>query len=78
MTEPDTIGNLKSAIKAALEADGCTQTDLADYLGLSQKHVSQVLTGKATGDLRMLVRMAAAVGLDLVASPSGADTPPAV
>jgi len=52
-------------IRAELRADGCTQKDLARYLGLSEKHVSQVLTGKVVGDLRLLSRMAEAVGLSL-------------
>ncbi len=54
---------IKAAIRAELKADGCTQKDLARYLGVSEKHVSQVLTGKAEGHLRLISRMAEAVGL---------------
>ena len=57
--------DLKAAIRAELEADGCSQKDLAGYLGLSEKHVSQVLTGQVIGTLWMLEKMAAAVGLSV-------------
>ena len=60
---PGYLADLKSAIRAELNADGCTQKDLAWYLGLTEKHVSQVLTGKVTGRFEVLERMAAAVGL---------------
>lgn len=62
---PGPLAAMKARIRAELRADGCTQKDLARYLGLSEKHVSQVLTGKVAGDLRMLARMAEAVGLSL-------------
>lgn len=58
------LADLKRAIRAELEADGCTQVDLARYLGLSTKHVSQVLTGKAGGRFETVARMAVAVGLE--------------
>jgi transcriptional regulator with XRE-family HTH domain len=57
------LADLKTAIRAELKADGCTQADLAWYLGITPKHVSQVLTGKVTGRFEMVERMAAAVGL---------------
>lgn len=59
------IEELKAAVRAELEADGASQADLARYLGVSQKHVSQVLSGKVTGSPRFLDAMAAAVGLDV-------------
>ena len=59
------LADIKLAIRAELEADGCTQKDLAGFLGLSEKHVSQMLTGKVKGDPETLMRMAAAVGLSL-------------
>lgn len=60
-----TLADLKRAIRDELRADGCTQKDLARYLGITEKHVSQVLTGKVAGHLGMLERMAAAVGLSV-------------
>jgi transcriptional regulator with XRE-family HTH domain len=58
------LADLKRAIRAELKADGCTQVDLARYLGLSTKHVSQVLTGNVAGRFEVVARMAAAVGLE--------------
>jgi transcriptional regulator with XRE-family HTH domain len=61
---------IKTRIRAELRADGCTQKDLAWYLGLSEKHVSQVLTGRVTGSFDVIEAMASAVGLSLL--PGGA------
>jgi transcriptional regulator with XRE-family HTH domain len=43
-----------SAIKAELGARGMTQRDLALAAGISEKHLSQLLTGKATTSLQSL------------------------
>ena len=58
------LADLKRAIRAELKADGCTQADLAWYLGITPKHVSQMLTGTVAGRFELLERMAAAVGLE--------------
>jgi transcriptional regulator with XRE-family HTH domain len=57
------IEELKAAVRAELKADGASQADLARYLGVSQKHVSRVLSGKVTGSPEFLDSMAAAVGI---------------
>jgi transcriptional regulator with XRE-family HTH domain len=59
------LAAIKAAIKAELRADGCTQADLAAHLGLSQKHVSQILTGRVQGSHAVIEAMARAVGLSL-------------
>jgi transcriptional regulator with XRE-family HTH domain len=64
-TKPGPLAPIKAAIRAELKADGCSQADLARYLGLSEKHVSQMLTGVVKGDPETLMRMAAAVGLSV-------------
>lgn len=70
LTDAGGLGRIKVAIRAELKADGCTQKDLARYLGISEKHVSQVLTGKVIGHLPTIEAMASAVGLSLsVAGP---------
>jgi transcriptional regulator with XRE-family HTH domain len=69
MTKPGPLSDIKAAIRAELKADGCTQKDLAWYMGLTEKHISQVLTGKVKGDPEMLLALAAAVGLSLEAVP---------
>lgn len=66
VNEATPMADLKSAIRAELRADGCTQADLARYMGLSEKHVSQVLSGKIAGSLKVLEEMAAAVGLSVL------------
>jgi transcriptional regulator with XRE-family HTH domain len=60
------LAAIKAAIRTELKVDGCTQKDLARYLGISEKHVSQVLTGKVAGHLPLIERMAQAVGLSLL------------
>jgi transcriptional regulator with XRE-family HTH domain len=62
------LADIKAAIRAELKADGMTQADLAAYMGVSPKHVSQVLTGKVTGSMAFVERMASAVGLSLEVS----------
>jgi len=57
------LASLKSAIRDELRADGCSQKDLAWFLGVSQKHVSNVLSGRVPGRFELVERMAAAVGL---------------
>ena len=42
-----TLDKQRALILAALEEDGLTQAEFARRLGRTQKHVSQVLTGKA-------------------------------
>ncbi len=59
------LAAIKAAIRRELKADGCTQKDLARYLGISEKHMSQVLTGVVVGHLPLIERMAHAVGLTL-------------
>jgi transcriptional regulator with XRE-family HTH domain len=62
--DPDApAASAKAAIRAELAASGLSQKDLAQHLGLTEEHVSQVLTGKAVGSFDVLVRMAEAVGL---------------
>jgi transcriptional regulator with XRE-family HTH domain len=54
---------VKVAIRAELAASGLSQRDLAQYTGLTEKHVSGVLTGKVVGSFDVLAKMAEAVGL---------------
>jgi plasmid maintenance system antidote protein VapI len=56
-------------IKAELARCGASQADMARDLGYSQKHVSQVLTGRATASLATAVKMLKYVGLELQAVP---------
>ena len=52
--DPDEVPGV---IRAALTARGMTQTQLAEDLGLSLKHVNQMLQGNAGISLPMLFRI---------------------
>lgn len=55
---------LKHRIRYELKLLGCTQKDLADYLGISEKHISQIMTGRIQGSNELLDRMAEALGIE--------------
>lgn len=57
---------LRREVKARLRGQGATQASLARYLGITEKHLSQLLTGRTDGSPEMLDRLAAAVGLRIV------------
>jgi transcriptional regulator with XRE-family HTH domain len=67
----DAMSHIKQAIRDELEATGMTQADLARFIGASEKHVSQVLTGKVHGTFDFLAKMAAACGFTLTVSRAG-------
>jgi transcriptional regulator with XRE-family HTH domain len=52
--DPDDV---RGVIRAALKARGMTQTQLAADVGLSLKHVNQMLQGQAGISLPMLFRI---------------------
>jgi len=62
------MSHIKQAIRDELEATGMTQADLAAFMGASEKHVSQVLTGNVAGTFGFLAKMAAACGLTITAT----------
>jgi transcriptional regulator with XRE-family HTH domain len=64
---------LRAIILAALKAQRVRQVELARRTGLTEKHISQVLSGKCGLSLDVAEAMLAALGLDLVVSvvPSG-------
>jgi transcriptional regulator with XRE-family HTH domain len=67
MTPLDDLNRIKLAIRRELKADGCTQKDLARYLGVSPVSVSRILTGNRQGSHELLAAMAHAVGLTVAA-----------
>lgn len=50
------------AIAARMVEIGWTQADLAREMGLTTKHVNQIMTGKATGSPRLLDLIAWGMG----------------
>lgn len=52
----------RGLIRQVLKDEAVSQAWLADYLGVSEKHLSQMLTGKANGSVYLWVEMATALG----------------
>ena len=53
-----------------------TQASLAGHLGITPKHVNQVLSGKIVGSPDLLTRMAEAVGLGIAIVVTGREPVP--
>ncbi len=55
---------LKAAVRRELAADGATYDDLGQYLGITERHVADVLSGRVAAEPELLAAMAAACGLE--------------
>ncbi|WP_269304884.1 helix-turn-helix domain-containing protein [Aeromicrobium sp. HA] len=55
---------MASAVREGLARAGVSQADAAAYLNVSQKHLSQMLTGKVDGSLSMWQRLLEFVDVD--------------
>jgi transcriptional regulator with XRE-family HTH domain len=72
--------DVRAEIRLALRVTGTSQVELSRRLGLSTKHVSQVLTGRAALSLELAEAMLAAVGRQMavrtheIKRPSGQKT----
>jgi transcriptional regulator with XRE-family HTH domain len=64
------IEGLQSLIQWELQRQGKTQVQLAGHLGFSQKHVSQMLTGKAGISLANLFEICGYLGLSVTIDPA--------
>jgi|SRR5882672_3039596 len=51
-------------VRQALQRQGLSQARLAHKIGVTEKHISQMLTGKADGKTEMWVAMAKVLGLE--------------
>lgn len=69
MIEPGEDGRaaerFRVAVKAHMRAFGTSQRRLAESLGMTEKHVSQVLRGRVTMTFLMAERIAGALGMQL-------------
>jgi transcriptional regulator with XRE-family HTH domain len=67
MTDADVpwLRHLRAEVRARLEARHATQASLAAHLGISPKHVNQILSGKVIGSPDLLARMAEAMGMQI-------------
>ena len=63
--DPPWLLDLRRKVKARLRKQGATQVGLAWHLGITPKHVNQLLSGKVVGSPEMLDRLARAVGLQI-------------
>jgi transcriptional regulator with XRE-family HTH domain len=70
------VQQLRGEVRARLKGQRATQLGLAERLGITPKHLNQMLTGKVTGSPEMLERMARAVGLQIVILDDGSLVPP--
>lgn len=57
--------HLRAEVRARLEARHATQASLAAYLGITPKHLNQILGGHVNGSPVLLARIAEAVGLQI-------------
>lgn len=69
--DPPWLIDLRRKVRARLRAQGATQAGLAWHLGITEKHVSQLLSGTVTGTPEMLDRLARAVGLKITLADNG-------
>jgi transcriptional regulator with XRE-family HTH domain len=59
------LRHLRAEVRSRLEARHVTQASLAAHLGISPKHLNQILSGKVTGSPDLLARMAEAMGMQI-------------
>lgn len=70
------LRHLRAEVRARLQARHATQASLAAHLGISAKHLNQVLIGKVIGSPDLLARMAEAVGLEITVVDTGREPVP--
>jgi transcriptional regulator with XRE-family HTH domain len=74
------LDQLRTEVRRRIRAQRSTQQALAAHLGITPKHMSQILNGKVSGSPEMLDRIAAAAGLRIavvVGDGEPAELPPA-
>jgi transcriptional regulator with XRE-family HTH domain len=59
------LRHLRAEVRARLEARHATQASLAAHLGISAKHLNQILGGHVNGSPALLARIAEAVGVQI-------------
>lgn len=74
--DPPWLADLRNKVRARLRKQGATQAGLAWHLGITPKHMCQLLTGKVQGTPEMLDRMATAVGLRIELADTEEPAPP--
>jgi transcriptional regulator with XRE-family HTH domain len=74
---PPWLRQLRAEVLLRVKAQHSTQAALAARVGISRKHLSQVLSGRVKGSPELLDRIARAVGLR-IAVVIAEDEPPAL
>jgi len=72
---PAWLLEFRSQVRARLKAQRSTQAALAAYLGISAKHMNQVLKGGVSPNPALLDKIATAVGLRIVVAADGDPVP---
>jgi transcriptional regulator with XRE-family HTH domain len=75
-TDAPWLRHLRAEVSARLRARHVTQASLAGHLGISAKHLNQVLSGKVTGSPDLLARMAEAMGMQIAIVVTGREPVP--
>lgn len=64
--DPEMTIELRTQVKAAARAQRISQVKLAGLVGISAKHMSQLLLGRVDGRLGLWIQIATALGCELV------------
>lgn len=75
-TDAPWLRQLRAEVRTRLRARNATQASLAAYLGISAKHMNQILIGKVVGSPALLARMAEAMGMQITIAPTGREPVP--
>lgn len=59
------MGRLAESLRALREAEGMSQSELAEAVGVTRAYVSQLEHGRRKGGLLTLVRLAACLGVTI-------------
>jgi len=70
------LRHLRTEVRTRLRARHVTQASLAAYLGISPKHINQILAGKVVGSPDLLARMAEAMGMEITVVTTGREPVP--
>ena len=65
------LAELRAEVKRRLKARHTTQKALAEYLGITEKHLCQMLAGRIDGGHEVLERLALAMGLKIAVVSNG-------
>lgn len=71
----ESVADIGQAIREARKAQGLTQQDFADIVGVGVRFLSELENGKPTAEVGLVLEVLAAAGFDLVLARRGWSTP---